>query len=67
MSKRFAARDWIGFQGYFGGYPEVLVAVLLRTVWDLLPGEREDHYVGRSNLATRLGPSSDWVAAVTGE
>lgn len=48
MSK-FAARDWIGFQGYFGVYPEVLVAVLLRTVWNLLPEERADNYLLRSN------------------
>lgn len=60
MSK-FAARDWIGYQGLFGEYPEVLVAVMLRTVWNLCPGEREEHYVGRCNLETRCGPSLGWM------
>lgn len=64
---KFAARDWIGFQGYFWGYPEVLVAVMLRSVWNLPPGERTDNYVGRSNLGTRCGPSSEWIERVAEE
>lgn len=37
-------RDWIGFCGYFGGYPEVQVSQIERVIWNLLPAERQDHW-----------------------